>query len=216
MSFWQETGKNKRFKYIMNDQTQRIIRIMQDKNMSPTQFSEAIGIQRAAMSHITQGRNNPSADVITKIIERFDDINPRWLLTGKGMMKFEKEIDKNAIPSGGKKDLFHDQRLNDTGTADHHQEVTTGDSPITPPSDTGITDFITNNRTNTQFAGAICTDIPPSLEKCKGEEVNEAEKNSKIIEKEIVIYKERIDKTIEKIIIYFSDHSYESFLPEKK
>ena len=86
---------------MINDRTQRIISIMKEENMNSTQFAEAIGIQRAAMSHIMSRRNKPSADVLAKISERFDTINPGWLLTGTGDMRIapdnENESGKGSI-----------------------------------------------------------------------------------------------------------------------
>jgi len=67
----------------------RILQIMDQEGLTPSAFAEAIGIQRAAMSHITKGRNNPSLDVFTKILERFTYINPDWLLHGTGNMQRE-------------------------------------------------------------------------------------------------------------------------------
>ena len=52
---------------------ERIMQVMAQKGFTASQFAEAIGIQRAAMSHITSGRNNPSLDVMKKILERFPD-----------------------------------------------------------------------------------------------------------------------------------------------
>ena len=66
---------------------ERIMQVMAQKGFTASQFAEAIGIQRAAMSHITSGRNNPSLDVMKKILERFPDISPDWLLMEKGPMK---------------------------------------------------------------------------------------------------------------------------------
>lgn len=63
---------------------ERIIQIMEREGMSQAQFAQAIGVQRAAMSHIISGRNNPSLDVIMKILSCFPAINPDWLLLGKG------------------------------------------------------------------------------------------------------------------------------------
>ena len=65
---------------------ERIIKIMECERMGQAQFASAIGIQRAAMSHIISGRNNPSLDVMTKILHRYPQINPDWLLLGKGEM----------------------------------------------------------------------------------------------------------------------------------
>ncbi len=65
---------------------ERIIKIMEREQMGQAQFASTIGIQRAAMSHIISGRNNPSLDVMTKILHRYPQINPDWLLLGKGEM----------------------------------------------------------------------------------------------------------------------------------
>lgn len=67
--------------------TDRIRRLMQEYNLSPSAFADEIGIQRPAISHILSGRNRPSLDVVMKILKAFDQINPQWLLTGEGTMK---------------------------------------------------------------------------------------------------------------------------------
>ncbi len=64
----------------------RISAIMEHEQMTQAQFAAAIGIQRAAMSHIMSGRNNASLDVVQRILNTFPDIAPDWLLFGKGEM----------------------------------------------------------------------------------------------------------------------------------
>ena len=84
---------------------ERILQIMNQAGLNHSKFAEVIGIQRAAMSHITSGRNNPSMDVVGKILEQFSYIDPDWLIFGKGNMKREshqnmpKQADLFAIPS---------------------------------------------------------------------------------------------------------------------
>ena len=51
---------------------------MEQERMTQAQFAAAIGIQRAAMSHIISGRNNPSLDVMQKILSCFPAVNPDW------------------------------------------------------------------------------------------------------------------------------------------
>ncbi|NPA69073.1 MAG: helix-turn-helix transcriptional regulator, partial [Chlorobi bacterium] len=61
--------------------------------------ADLVGIQRSGVSHLISGRNNPSLEVIQKILEAFDYINTDWLITGKGsMIKNEKkEIQGNLF-----------------------------------------------------------------------------------------------------------------------
>jgi transcriptional regulator with XRE-family HTH domain len=77
----------------------RILLVLRVKNLSPSKFADEIGIQRSSMSHIMSGRNLPSLDLITKIMNKFPDINPDWLLMGNGQMIKSKQIDLfDSIP----------------------------------------------------------------------------------------------------------------------
>jgi len=66
--------------------TDRIELILKTQNLTPTQFADAIGIQRSSMSHILARRNKPSLDFAMKLLHRFPEINAEWLLTGKNQM----------------------------------------------------------------------------------------------------------------------------------
>ena len=146
----------------MDDQTKRVFLIMKEKNMNATQFSKAIGIHSTIISQIKKGRNKASSNVLTRIINRFTDINPDWLMTGKGTMKMESE----QPPA----DLFEVNRPAITIPVRSAPD----DSIINKPaaSETGLTD------------------------------------------KEVIIYKERPVRAIEKLVIFYSDKTYETFVSE--
>jgi len=65
---------------------ERILAILKQKNLSPSQFADEIGVQRSSISHLISGRNNPSLEFIQKILSRFPEVNPEWLLSGNGSM----------------------------------------------------------------------------------------------------------------------------------
>ena len=64
----------------------RIIKLMESEGLSPAQFSEMVGIQRSAVSHLVTGRNKPSLEVVQKILNAFRTINSDWLILGIGKM----------------------------------------------------------------------------------------------------------------------------------
>jgi transcriptional regulator with XRE-family HTH domain len=64
----------------------RIQLILKTKNLTPTRFADAIQVQRSGISHILSGRNKPSLDFVMKILSSYPEINPDWLLFGKGEM----------------------------------------------------------------------------------------------------------------------------------
>jgi transcriptional regulator with XRE-family HTH domain len=62
----------------------RIKLIMEKEKMLSGVFAESIGIQQSTLSHILNGRNNPSLDVVIKIHQKFNYVNLEWLLYGTG------------------------------------------------------------------------------------------------------------------------------------
>jgi len=81
---------------------ERIRQIIDNENISYSKFADVIGIQRSGVSHILSGRNNPSLEVVQKILETFTYVNTDWLLFGIGQMK--KEIKQG--------NLFNDSPVN--------------------------------------------------------------------------------------------------------
>lgn len=64
----------------------RINLILKAKNLTSRQFAEEIGIQPSGMSHILSGRNRPSLDFVMKVINRYPEIDIKWLILGEGEM----------------------------------------------------------------------------------------------------------------------------------
>lgn len=71
---------------------ERIEAIIQSERLTPSQFADAIGVQRSGISHILSGRNKPSLDFLTKLLNRFPHISGDWLITGNGSMTTNKQL----------------------------------------------------------------------------------------------------------------------------
>lgn len=65
----------------------RIIQIMQKEGLSNAEFAEKIGISTSSLSHIFNGRNKPSLDVVMRIHKACPYVNLEWLLYGEGEME---------------------------------------------------------------------------------------------------------------------------------
>ena len=68
------------------EEKDRIEKIMLKEDMNSAQFAAEIGIQGSTLSHIINGRNNPSLDVLKKILNRFRTVSSDWLILGVGSM----------------------------------------------------------------------------------------------------------------------------------
>ena len=128
---------------------ERIKEIIEYESISYSKFADIIGIQRSGVSHLINGRNNPSLDVIQKILESFDYINSEWLLLGKGNMK---KYDKHG-------DLFNQTSVNaivnlswNNATAASNYDIYIGETlPYTPTTNTTNTNYIITLQTNTTY-----------------------------------------------------------------
>lgn len=77
--------------------------LMDRFEVNAAQFAEKIGVQRSSISHFLSGRNNPSLDVIRKILMAYPQIDAEWLLSGEGdMIKndfYKPPLEEKEIPS---------------------------------------------------------------------------------------------------------------------
>lgn len=138
--------------------------VMDREGLTPAKFAEEIGIQRSAMSHIMNGRNNPSLDVLVKILERFTYVDSDWLLFGKGNMI------RNLIQN--EPDLF-------TNT------------PINPPE----VQVVPENRKEIRVDTPVNSLKQPVIER--------------------IIQEEKPSRNVSKIMIFYSDNTFDTFVPEK-
>ena len=62
--------------------TNRIKKIISDNGLTSSSFADRIGVPRSSISHVLSGRNNPSLNLIIKILQSFDEISANYLLSG--------------------------------------------------------------------------------------------------------------------------------------
>lgn len=197
---------------------ERILLLMKSFGMNPTEFADEIGVQRSSISHILSGRNNPSLDLVTKILNRFPEIDSNWLVLGKGslVVKSEEkseEIENNETskPSNNlfeqdSNDLFSDNQSNnsskgDKNTIDELQRKIEILEKRSAEKETQST-ILENN--------VINRDIDVAREKV--EVKNREDERVDIIQKADSSLNSNSNKHIKKVIIFYSDNSYEELI----
>jgi len=146
----------------------RIAKFLAAENISSSKFADEIGVQRSSISHIIAGRNNPSLELIQKMLNRFDSINPEWLILGKGEMYRQ-----------GKSATLFDQII-------ENKEVIVGKKEMSVNKET--------IEENTNHAKAI--------------------KTSNIENKEPIVSINN-ERSVEKMLIIYSDGTFETFSPAR-
>jgi len=116
----------------------RIQRIIDDKKLTPSKFADEVGLNRPAVSHILNGRNNPGLDALQRILARYKDINAAWLISGVGPIYNSQSVDSKT-PS-----LFDENSENTTDYSD-------------------LSEYPTEKEVKTAFIGAKSTDYQSSI-----------------------------------------------------
>ena len=65
---------------------EKLLNLMKSEQLTASKLAELLGIQPSGISHILGGRNKPSFDLVQKILRRFPQVNPDWLLLDRGEM----------------------------------------------------------------------------------------------------------------------------------
>ena len=79
---------------------ERLQELLKKRGYTSLKFAEIMEVQPSSISHILSGRNKPSFDFIEKLLERFPEISPDWLILGRGGMYRENEEKKEEGNNG--------------------------------------------------------------------------------------------------------------------
>ena len=166
----------------------RIKKIMESENIGLVKFADEIGVGSSALSHYLGGRNKISLELVTRILERFRGVNPEWLLFGRGEMY--KSADTKV--ANREPDLF--------------SSVTSTQSAPLMTNEAEKTDDGTDDEDF--FEPEMLNQGELSLEN-----------NTQQIENQYVAPVKNVRKehaAIEKIIVMYSDSTFDCYLPNGK
>ena len=113
--------------------------LMQSENLTASRLAEILEIKPAAVSHILSGRNKPSFDFVQKILRRFPNINPDWLLIDKGEM-YRSALTESAStePMMQSGELLHNEAQLSTDTPINFSSESTAPTFTQPVSPNNI------------------------------------------------------------------------------
>lgn len=74
----------------------KIVQLMKSEGLSSSRLAEILEIQPSGVSHLVSGRNKPGFDLLQKILRRFPDINPYWLMLDDEVMYRPKVVESSG------------------------------------------------------------------------------------------------------------------------
>jgi transcriptional regulator with XRE-family HTH domain len=175
----------------MNER-ERIELLMKCYDLSPSQFAEKTGIQRASVSHIISGRNKPSLEVMLKIYDAFPGVDMKWLMTGVGEAPVRQAAVEPAVDTS-RESLFPQQA----------SVLQVENSLFAAPDETMLPVVEEPKRRAT---------VQQSVrEKVVGEPRPRRQQVNRVAQMAAL----QAEKKIKEIRIYYSDGTYETLVPEK-
>ena len=76
-------------------------------------FAKMLGINPATISQIMAGRNNPSYELLQRILQRFPNVSSDWLMLDRGQMLRDPSLTPSGIPRQTLSDAAADAEVSD-------------------------------------------------------------------------------------------------------
>lgn len=62
----------------------RLAEFLKAERLTAVKFAEIMEVQPSSISHLLSGRNKPNFEFISRILLRFPNLNPNWIINGQG------------------------------------------------------------------------------------------------------------------------------------
>lgn len=181
----------------------RIEELINSENLSYTQFARKIGIQGTIISHIMNGRNKPSLDVVQKILINFKNVSYEWLISGVGDMY------KNEVKFVENKEVNHKNNDNQLDFPSLFDNNSYNQSEYNKENE--LKNNIENQEKN---QSPIESEKIITIEESSTPALEVSPIGNKTKTKEENPNKEIPPKKIKKIVVFYSDQTFEEFIQE--
>lgn len=180
------------------DIVNRLNSFMEVHGIGSTQFADACGIPRPTLSQILSGRNKKISDaVISKIHNAYPSLSVLWLLFGEGQMESSPNIGFSEAQKNG--------QTNFQSVASHDFNPTHDDV-----SDSSVTEDSESLFGSRAMNEPLIFDDDEPMHEVKAS--HEASSNAVSGGPTVTIPADG-SKSIVNIMVFYSDNSYQSFVP---
>jgi transcriptional regulator with XRE-family HTH domain len=174
------------------DIVSRLKRFISSQGIGSTQFADACRIPRPSLSQILSGRNKKISDeVIAKIHDAYPNLSVLWLLFGEGDMLVDGNIEFSEAQNGGIIDFGEEK-------SDDLQAISSDDGVLQSVLNFAQSGNSAPQELFTEVTAATAATKQPDL--AKAAHAPEAGKAAGA-------------RSVVSIMVFYSDNSYQSFVP---
>jgi len=202
----------------------RIKQVMEYSQMSTKAFADTIKLNPSSLTHIFNGRNQASLDVVKKILTAFPEINSEWLVMGVGEMlsdgkttpPAEPAVTYSTVDNMQQVDLFSAVELDSITPAPVVEEEVVGDEPVTEPE--SVVEPGPAAEEVAQVAEPVVQPASQPIVKPAPVSTPKRGRNAESHNSGRESRRERIsnsqaDKKLVKIVMFYDDRSFEEYFP---
>lgn len=169
----------------------RIRKVMESQNMTQQEFADFVHISPASLSSVFTGRTRPTLAIVEAIKGALPDISTDWLMFGSGNMWLSENTYYNNVSAGSEQG-----------------EVEGGSAAPNPPHP----DVVGGASAVLDFGGALPAN---SSSPANGSYVPQSGVTDIRFMNNMVKNNDIKQRTITEIRIFFSDQTWETFVPKK-
>lgn len=217
----------------------RVLKVIDNSGLTAAEFALKVGIQSAQISHIKSGRNKVSLEIVQRILANFNEISPDWLILGKGEMyrnstktsENQENKQENRPFQPEMASLFDNPTYNSTENAkeielkDNHEEVVANEAKNEMPDENVVDENVSSSSTsleNKTFEKKENFDNSDDSTIANMESSNDDDKlknhtesnqqNNQTENPSLNIITSSDQRTVKKIIVFYSDKTYDEFI----
>lgn len=169
----------------------RIRKVMESQNMTQQEFADFVHISPASLSSVFTGRTRPTLTIVEAIKSALPDISTDWLMFGSGNMWLSENTYYNNVSAGSEQG---ETEGGSTAPNPPHSDVVGGASAVL------------------DFGGALPAGSSSSS---NGSYVPQSGVTDIRFMNNMVKNNDIKQRTITEIRIFFSDQTWETFVPKK-
>ncbi len=194
----------------------RLALFLKKEDITAVKFAEIMEVQPSSVSHLLAGRNKPNFDFVARMLARFPDLNPYWIING-ALPVYKSEIGRN----GSVDTNVNFREVTNVNPHSNGQELpffppdpkpALFDNPIVNKQDTPQKDNVTT--VNTQGSVELNRPAsPPRLSEVSMAATVAAKREESATERGngVESAAETAEKQIERIVIFYSDSTFREY-----
>ena len=194
----------------MKDKLQLLIK--SEENLTQSSLAEMLGIGPATISHLINGRNKPSYELLQKILVRFPNLSSDWLMLDRGGMLRDPSLTPSGMPrrNGSLPVDAADDRDTDLDVVDFSGELSASAAirQTTIFDDAATADSVRRSAA-ADYPSRVQPSAMPDAQTARESDISAADGVASVSSQS------RAGQQVERVVVFYTDKTFDTYIPKK-